>query len=154
MTPTGWRARREALARVRRRIIPYGRVGADAVGPALEWFKGRFADGPLAPYAYTGGLEENLLLPSAVGVPRPSAVVPESMAGGDLRDGGELCVVGFRALKDFYAPLLADNLGARSAIAPVRPSSISCRRVVPTSTRSGSRAPSTPPPSAPRSPRS
>ena len=92
----------EALARVRPEH-PYGRVGADAVGPALEWFKGRFAEGPLAPYAYTGGLEENLLLPSAVGVPRPSAVVPESLAGGDLRGGGELCVVGFRALKDFYA---------------------------------------------------
>ena len=43
-------------------------------------------------------------------MPRPSAVVPETLAGGDLRGGGELCVVGFRALKDFYAPLLADNL--------------------------------------------
>jgi glycerol-3-phosphate dehydrogenase subunit B len=109
----------EALARVRPEH-PYGRVGADAVGPALDWFKGCFGDGPLAPYAYIGRLEQNLLLPSAVGVPRPSAVVPESLAGGDLRDGGELCVVGFRALKDFYAPLLADNLArlgyrARSA---------------------------------------
>jgi glycerol-3-phosphate dehydrogenase subunit B len=102
----------EALARVRSEH-PYGRVGADAVGPAIEWFKDRFASGPLAPYAYTGSLEENLLLPSAVGVPRPSAVVPESLAGGDLRAGGQLCVVGFLALKDFYAPLLADNV-ARS----------------------------------------
>ena len=86
----------EALARVAPEH-PYGRVGADAVGPALEWFKARFADGPLAPYAYVGGLDENLLLPSAIGVPRPSAVVPETLAGGDLRGGGELCVVGFRA---------------------------------------------------------
>jgi glycerol-3-phosphate dehydrogenase subunit B len=32
------------------------------------------------------------------------------MAGGDLRSGDPVCVVGFRALKDFHAALLADNL--------------------------------------------
>ena len=58
------------------------RTGAAAV----EWFKARVVAGSLAPYAYEGGLEENLLLPTALGVPRPSAVVPETMAGGDLRD--------------------------------------------------------------------
>jgi glycerol-3-phosphate dehydrogenase subunit B len=63
-----------------------------------------------------GGLGENRLLPTAVGALKPSAVVPESMAAGDLRGGGAVCVVGFRALKDFYAPLLADNL-ARSGVA-------------------------------------
>ncbi len=89
---------------------PYALVGAGGVAAAVEWFKDRVAEGPLAPYAYTGGLEENLLLPTAVGVARPSAVVPETMAGGDLRGGAEVCVVGFRALKDFYAALLADTL--------------------------------------------
>jgi glycerol-3-phosphate dehydrogenase subunit B len=89
---------------------PYALVGADGVAAAVDWFKQRIAAGPLAPYAYTGGVEENLLLPTAVGVPRPSAVVPETMAGGDLRGGDPVCVVGFRALKDFHAALLADNL--------------------------------------------
>jgi glycerol-3-phosphate dehydrogenase subunit B len=89
---------------------PYALVGADGVAAAVGWFKDRVAEGPLAPYAYTGGLEENLLLPTAVGVARPSAVVPETMAGGDLRGGAEICVVGFRALKDFHAALLADTL--------------------------------------------
>jgi glycerol-3-phosphate dehydrogenase subunit B len=89
---------------------PYALVGVDGVAAAVEWFKGRLADGPLRPYAYAGGLHENMLLPTAVGVARPSAVVPETMAGGDLRGGGEVCVVGFRALKDFHAPLLADNI--------------------------------------------
>jgi glycerol-3-phosphate dehydrogenase subunit B len=42
--------------------------------------------------------------------------VPETMAAGDLRGGGEVCVVGLRALKDFHAPLLADNL-SRAGIA-------------------------------------
>jgi glycerol-3-phosphate dehydrogenase subunit B len=90
---------------------PYGHVGAEGVATAVAWFKDRVAGGSLAPYAYVGGVEENLLLPTAVGVPRPSAVVPETMANGDLRRDEPVCVVGFRALKDFHAALLADNLG-------------------------------------------
>jgi glycerol-3-phosphate dehydrogenase subunit B len=89
---------------------PYALVGAEGVAAAVDWFKARIAAGPLAPYAYTGGPEENLLLPSAAGVPRPSAVVPETMAGGDLRRDAALCIVGFRALKDFHPALAADML--------------------------------------------
>ena len=63
---------------------PYALVGAGGVTAAVDWFKAQIAAGPLAPYAYAGSVEENLLLPTAVGVPRPSAVVPETMAGGDL----------------------------------------------------------------------
>jgi len=94
---------------------PYGRVGLEAVAAAVAWFKDRVASGSQAPYAYVGDVEENLLLATAVGVPRPSAVVPETMARGDLRAGGSVCVVGFRALKDFHPALLADNL-ARSGV--------------------------------------
>jgi glycerol-3-phosphate dehydrogenase subunit B len=94
---------------------PYGHVGLEGVAAAVAWFKDRVASGSLAPYEYVGGVEENLLLPTAVGVPRPSAVVPETMARGDLRAGGPVCVVGFRALKDFHPALLADNL-VRSAV--------------------------------------
>jgi glycerol-3-phosphate dehydrogenase subunit B len=91
---------------------PYGLVGADGVAAAIAWFKDRVANGSLAPYAYTGSIEENILLPTAVGVARPSAVVPETMAGGDLRAAGDpICVVGFRSLKDFHGALLADTLG-------------------------------------------
>ncbi len=89
---------------------PYGLVGADGVAAAVEWFKAQVAGGVLPAYAYTGGIDENLLLPSAIGVPRPTAVVPETMAAGDLRDRAPVCVVGFRALKDFHAPLAADML--------------------------------------------
>lgn len=89
---------------------PYARVGADGAAAAVAWLKDRVAHGSLAPYAYVGSIEENLLLPTAVGVPRPSAVVPQTMAGGDLRDGAPVCAVSFRALKDFHATLLADNL--------------------------------------------
>jgi glycerol-3-phosphate dehydrogenase subunit B len=87
---------------------PYTLVGHDGVAAAIDWFKERLP--------YVGGLDENMLLPTAVGALKPSAVVPESMAAGDLRGGGEVCVVGLRALKDFHAPLLADNL-ARGGVA-------------------------------------
>ena len=112
----------EALGRfaAERPEHPYALVGADAVAAAVDWFKARVAGGSLAPYAYQGGLEENLLLPTAVGVPRPSAVVPETMAGGDLRRDAPIFVVGFRGYKDFHPALLADTLrstgtAARSA---------------------------------------
>jgi glycerol-3-phosphate dehydrogenase subunit B len=103
---------RDALGRLldARPDHPYRLVGADGVAAAIDWFKGCFADGPLSPYAYAGSVEENILLPTAVGVLRPSAAVPETMAAGDLRGGGEVCVVGFRGLKDFHPLLLADNL--------------------------------------------
>jgi glycerol-3-phosphate dehydrogenase subunit B len=99
---------------------PYALVGASGVAAAIDWFKERVANGSLAPYAYRGGLDENLLLPTALGVPRPSAVVPETMAGGDLRRDEPVFVVGFRGLKDFHSALAADTLrrtgtAARSA---------------------------------------
>jgi glycerol-3-phosphate dehydrogenase subunit B len=89
---------------------PYALVGAPGVAAAVDWFKARIAAGPLAPYAYTGGLEENFLLPTAVGAARPSAVVPETMSGGDLLRDAPICVVGLRALKDFHPALAADTL--------------------------------------------
>jgi glycerol-3-phosphate dehydrogenase subunit B len=89
---------------------PYGLVGASAVAASVEWLKARVAAGSLAPYSYVGGLEENVLLPTALGVPRPSAVVPETMAGGDLRRSAPVLVVGFRAFKDFHPALLAETL--------------------------------------------
>jgi glycerol-3-phosphate dehydrogenase subunit B len=100
----------EALARLvaERPDHPYAVAGD--VGAAVDWLIGRVAGGSLAPYVYRGGLEENLLLPTALGVPRPSAVVPETMAGGDLRRGAPVFVVGFRGFKDFHPALLAETL--------------------------------------------
>ena len=91
---------------------PYARVGVEGIEAALGWFTARLP--------YVGSLDENLLLPTAVGVPRPSAVVPETMAAGDLRGGGDpVAVVGFRASKDFHPALMADGL-TRLAGVPAR----------------------------------
>jgi glycerol-3-phosphate dehydrogenase subunit B len=91
---------------------PYAVIGTDGLAAAAAWLTEHVAAGPLAPYAYTGSVEENLLLPTAVGAAKPSALVPVTMAGGDLRAGGEMRIVGFRALKDFHPALAADNLTA------------------------------------------
>jgi glycerol-3-phosphate dehydrogenase subunit B len=87
---------------------PYGRLSVDLIAASLEWFKSRL-DG------YRGGLDENFLLPTAVGAVKPSALVPETMVAGDLRSGGRFVFVGLRGLKDFYPAYLADNL-ARAAV--------------------------------------
>jgi glycerol-3-phosphate dehydrogenase subunit B len=89
---------------------PYALVGVEAVGEALQWLGERVAGGPLPGYRYVGGIEHNQLLPTAVGAVRPSALVPETMAGGDLRTDEPVCVVGSRALRDFHAALCAANL--------------------------------------------
>src|ERR671930_1056478 len=95
---------------------PYSLIGRDAVAAAIAWW------GEAMPYV--GGLERNLLLPTAVGALKPSALVPETMAAGAGTD--PVCVVGLRALKDFHAPLLAENLAragiqARAVELDVRP---------------------------------
>jgi glycerol-3-phosphate dehydrogenase subunit B len=90
---------------------PYAFIGAERMSEALRWFGARAAAGPLPGYRYEGGLDRNQLLPTAVGVLRPSALVPETMAAGDGAGGlGRVCVVGVRALRDFYPALCAANL--------------------------------------------
>jgi len=90
---------------------PYARLGgADAVGRSVDWFKLQFESGPLPDYRYQGSLEENVVLPTTVGAPKPSALVPETMAAGDLRRGGSMLIVGFYVLRDFHAAYLADNV--------------------------------------------
>ena len=103
---------------------PYALIGVDAIGEALAWLGERVVQGPMHGYRYVGGLERNHLLPTALGVARPSAFVPETMAGGDLRDGGSVCVVGTPVLRDFHASLCAANLEragieARAVDAPI-----------------------------------
>jgi len=89
---------------------PYAKLSVADVSESVDWFKGQI-DGP----RYVGDVNSNLLLPSAAGAARPSAVVSETMAGGDLRSGGTMLICGFDALKDFYPALAADNLRAGAA---------------------------------------
>jgi glycerol-3-phosphate dehydrogenase subunit B len=93
---------------------PYRRVAPAQVEAALTWFSARVAG-----LGYTGGVAENLLLSTAVGVARPSALVPRTMIGGDLRAGGSFVFVGLRGFKDFHPSLIADNLARAQVPVPL-----------------------------------
>jgi glycerol-3-phosphate dehydrogenase subunit B len=85
---------------------PYSRLPNETIAASVDWLQ-QLGEGP----RYVGGLAENFLLPTAVGAAKPSAVVPESMAPADLREGGMFAIVGLRGLKDFYPAYVAANLG-------------------------------------------
>jgi len=91
---------------------PYARAGLPALRAAADWFLKLTEQ---LGYPFTGSLEDNYLLPTAIGTAKPSALVPQSMAAGDLRGGGQFAIVGFRNLKDFFPALLADNLSRAHA---------------------------------------
>lgn len=84
---------------------PYARLAEGSLAASLDWFRDRVPE-----LGYTGSVDANLLLPTAVGVAKPTALVPRSMAAGDLREGGRFVFVGLRALRDFYPGYLADNI--------------------------------------------
>lgn len=84
---------------------PYARVGADEVAAAVAWLAPH-----LAALGYVGDGSVNMLLPSAIGVARPTALAPASMAAGDVSRGGRMVAVGLRALRDLYPRMLAENL--------------------------------------------
>ncbi|HZP90116.1 MAG TPA: glycerol-3-phosphate dehydrogenase subunit GlpB [Actinomycetota bacterium] len=84
---------------------PYARISLELIEQSVAWLRER-AEG----LGYTGSLRENLLVPTAAGVPAPTAVVPASMAAGDLRSGGRFAFVGLRAMKSFHPAYLAENL--------------------------------------------
>jgi glycerol-3-phosphate dehydrogenase subunit B len=91
-------------------LHPYALTGTEPIAAALDWFRGRVEAHAPSGYRYLGGLDRNFLLPSAVGVARPSALVPETMAAGELRERSSLCFVGLPVLRDFHVRLCAANV--------------------------------------------
>ncbi len=94
----------EALAAANH-LHPYHHLRADGVRHAAEWFAAI-----LGPTWLTGSTEVNAHMPTAVGALRPTALMPPSMAAGDLREGTHVAIVGLRHLKDMYPALIADNV--------------------------------------------
>ncbi len=89
---------------------PYALVGPGLLDDSVRWLKEH-----VDTYRYVGDASANMLLPTALGVPRPSAVVPETMAAGDLRGAGPVLIAGLGVLKDFHPSLAAENLQAATA---------------------------------------
>lgn len=90
---------------------PYARLPVELIRSSLEWFAERAGE-----LGYRGSVDQNVLLPTAVGAAKPTALVPESMAAGDLREGGRFVFAGLRGLKDFYPAYLADNLARAASV--------------------------------------
>jgi glycerol-3-phosphate dehydrogenase subunit B len=93
---------------------PYAGLVPGLVAESLAWLRERVPE-----LEYAGGLEENLLLPTAAGAAKPSALAPKTLAAGDLRRGGSFVFVGLRGLKDFYPAYLAENLTHAELTEPV-----------------------------------
>jgi glycerol-3-phosphate dehydrogenase subunit B len=89
---------------------PYARVTGAEVGEALAWLTQVFEAGSLAPYGYVGSLEQNMLLATPAGAVKPTALAPSTLAAGDLRGGGRVCLVSVRVLRDFFGGLAAGAL--------------------------------------------
>ena len=94
---------------------PYSKLpDSQVVEDSLRWLRSK-----ITWCEYTGSIEENLLLPSAAGAARPTAVVPETMAAGDIRKGGRFAIATVSGLKDLYPSMLADNLAHASVAGAV-----------------------------------
>lgn len=89
---------------------PYALAGLDQLRAACERFRQIMAD---AGYPFVGSLDRNVMVPTAAGALRPTALLPITMAAADMRLGGELLVVGFQELRDFFPPMIAANLRAQ-----------------------------------------
>ena len=62
------------------------------------------------PYIGADDNEENLLLHSPVGVPRPTYLTPKAQLAGNLRQNAPMLIIGFEGMLDFYPLLIAENL--------------------------------------------
>lgn len=95
---------------------PLEAVDAVAAGHPYEHFSGAEVAAAvqylteLLPDMFAGDPSTNINLPTAVGAIRPTALVPRSMAAGELVDGKKFLIVGLARLKDFYPGLVAENL--------------------------------------------
>jgi glycerol-3-phosphate dehydrogenase subunit B len=90
---------------------PYALLGAARVEAAAVWLSER-----LPSLGLRGSAAENMLLATAVGAARPTAIAPAAIAAGDLRRGGAVAFASVRALKDFVPALVAANIARAEGV--------------------------------------
>jgi glycerol-3-phosphate dehydrogenase len=66
-----------------------------------------------AEYSLEGVVENNWLLPTALGALRPTCLAPSTMVGGDLHSTQPILVIGIKDFFDFYPKSIAQNLCAQ-----------------------------------------
>jgi glycerol-3-phosphate dehydrogenase subunit B len=92
---------------------PYALAGVGALERGLERL---IAACEAHGYPLVGSPRRTLLLPTAIGALRPTALVPLTMAAGDSRqlgDGRPTLIAGLHELRDFFPPTIAANLRAQ-----------------------------------------
>lgn len=86
---------------------PYTLVGVEMLEESLTAISKLCAQ---SGYPLEGSLDRNWLLPSALGVARPTCLAPATMIAGDLHRKEAITVIGIQNFPDFYPTLIADNL--------------------------------------------
>jgi glycerol-3-phosphate dehydrogenase subunit B len=90
---------------------PYRLLGAERVAAAARWLVER-----LPALDLRGAADENMLIATAFGVARPTALAPAAIAAGDLRSAGPVVFAGARALKDFVPAVVAANVARADGV--------------------------------------
>lgn len=93
---------------------PYALAGLDRLFNAVNAF---IELSQLSGTSYSGSLESNFLLPTALGTLRPTCLAPTSMLAGEIRQATPMLIVGFDQYLDFYPTLISDNLDAQGMLA-------------------------------------
>lgn len=109
---------------------PYALVGLDSLKSSLDNIKDICA---AADYPLQGSLEHNFLLPTSLGVARPTCLAPITMVDGDLRNKAPILIVGFEGFHDFYANFIAANLRVAGFAArgiTISPASLETHRLI------------------------
>lgn len=88
---------------------PYQLLGAERLRNALTLFPTWLSASQLG-YAGAPNIEQNLLLPTAIGAARPTWLAPQAQLSGDLSRPEPMVIVGFTGLRDFYPKWIAENL--------------------------------------------
>lgn len=86
---------------------PYKKIGVSNLNAAAKFLVDIAAQANLP---YVGDPSAKIPVVTAVGTLKFSALVPESMDASQLAGKKKIFVVGINGLKDFYAPMIADNL--------------------------------------------
>jgi len=95
-------------------LHPYALVGIDTIELAMRNIQELFSQ---SGYPLQGKLEENWLLPTALGATRPTCFAPKTMVAGDLHLRDPMLIVGFEQYLDFFPALVVDNLNAQGIFA-------------------------------------
>ncbi|WP_022867961.1 glycerol-3-phosphate dehydrogenase subunit GlpB [Schaalia vaccimaxillae] len=88
---------------------PYTHFDPEYIGQSAAWLAQ-----VLGPDVLIGDPRHNVVLPTAVGALRPTALYQPSMAAGIPISGRDYVIVGIKQLKDFYPTLVAENLSRQS----------------------------------------